>query len=294
METNEFLPEKKINYGNTKQLTEDCWLFLTDDSMPDTAIEIRKEAFLHEVGAMLETVKQHFLKVKFDKNFDVRLKAYIERKLEESGVEQNMILSQKSKIIENFLDSLDDAKETLSKSLTSFQDHEGFKTAQEFINEIDPDLPEGKKNQFVNAFLAFASQHIPDGPKELMIRLDERKRAEHIAYLFYEDHTSSYESKKRAEKQFNIKNGVAFVERERADVARLIGNAISGHNALSVVLNIPDSTLIQKEYHIKEPLLAATMELLSKPLRNPCKYCGQQHLDYACNKQIQFIKESRL
>ena len=48
----------KTNFTDTKQMAEDCWLFLTDNKDKST---ISKEAFLHEVGAMLESVKQYSL-----------------------------------------------------------------------------------------------------------------------------------------------------------------------------------------------------------------------------------------
>ena len=34
----------------------------------------------------------------------------------------------------------------------------------------------------------------------------------------------------------------------------------------------------------------AILELCSKPPRNPCEYCNKIHLDYACDKQLEFIK----
>jgi hypothetical protein len=43
---------KKVDFTNPTAMAEDCWLFLTNDSMPDVAT-IKKEAFLHEVEAAL-------------------------------------------------------------------------------------------------------------------------------------------------------------------------------------------------------------------------------------------------
>lgn len=34
-----------------------------------------------------------------------------------------------------------------------------------------------------------------------------------------------------------------------------------------------------------------TMDVLSKPLRSPCKYCGKTHAEYACDKQIEHLKK---
>lgn len=50
----------KIDYNNTGALVDDIWLFLTNGKMPDKAT-ISRKAFTHEVGAMIETVRQHIL-----------------------------------------------------------------------------------------------------------------------------------------------------------------------------------------------------------------------------------------
>lgn len=48
----------KIDYNDTKQLVEDLWLFLTSDKMPAKA-NIKKEAFAHEVGVIIDTVRMY-------------------------------------------------------------------------------------------------------------------------------------------------------------------------------------------------------------------------------------------
>jgi hypothetical protein len=58
MNNNQWI-DVKINWDDTDKLAKDCWLFLTDDSMPEKKI-INKKAFLHEISAMLELVKNHF------------------------------------------------------------------------------------------------------------------------------------------------------------------------------------------------------------------------------------------
>ena len=43
-----------------------------------------------------------------------------------------------------------------------------------------------------------------------------------------------------------------------------------------------------------EDLLPSTRELLSRPSREPCTYCKKNHLDYACDAQLEYIKENIL
>ncbi len=83
--------------------------------------------------------------------------------------------------------------------------------------------------------------------REIAIRLDERKRAKKIAYQFFEDYTKQYENRIESEKKLKVINSIAFVDRERADIARQIGNAISGHNALSQTLKISDEDIIKQD-----------------------------------------------
>lgn len=45
---------EKIDFTNVEEIANDCWLFLTNDKIPNKA-EINKEAFLHEVKAILIT-----------------------------------------------------------------------------------------------------------------------------------------------------------------------------------------------------------------------------------------------
>lgn len=62
----------------------------------------------------------------------------------------------------------------------------------------------------------------------------ERKRAVAIAYAYYDENIQAHESKKKAG------NNLAFVSYRVAEECRHIGNAISGHNALSVALKEKD------------------------------------------------------
>jgi hypothetical protein len=39
------------------------------------------------------------------------------------------------------------------------------------------------------------------------------------------------------------------------------------------------------------PLSKEVEEILKAPIRNPCEYCGEKHLDYACDSQIESIKK---
>jgi hypothetical protein len=48
-----------IDFTNAEQMTQDAWLFLTSDKMPEKAT-VKKEAFDHEVGCMLELMKGHY------------------------------------------------------------------------------------------------------------------------------------------------------------------------------------------------------------------------------------------
>lgn len=48
----------RIDYNDTPALVNDLWLFLTNDNMPDKAV-IEKEAFFHEVGVMLDAVRNN-------------------------------------------------------------------------------------------------------------------------------------------------------------------------------------------------------------------------------------------
>lgn len=70
--------------------------------------------------------------------------------------------------------------------------------------------------------------------------LKERQRAVKIAYTFHEDRLKEYDSKVKAEKQVYgdqwKSKSIAFIKKELSEEARLIGNAISGGNALSEAL----------------------------------------------------------
>lgn len=77
--------------------------------------------------------------------------------------------------------------------------------------------------------------------EEIKIRVDERRKAVEIAYEFMRDYNRRYVNKKAAGNQ------LAFIEQEKSEVARYIGNAISGHNALSVALKVSDEQIIKEE-----------------------------------------------
>lgn len=55
MKLNEYT---KIDYADTKQLVTDIWLFLTNKPLYQQAT-IKREAFDHEVGAMIDTVREY-------------------------------------------------------------------------------------------------------------------------------------------------------------------------------------------------------------------------------------------
>lgn len=66
---------------------------------------------------------------------------------------------------------------------------------------------------------------------------EERRRAVDIAYAFRKKRLESFEAKMKAG---GAVAEIAFVEEEAAEECRYVGNAISGHNALSVALNEED------------------------------------------------------
>lgn len=51
----------KVDFDNLDQMAKDAWLFLTADNMPKCFL-VNREAFGHEVKAMLENVRQHHAK----------------------------------------------------------------------------------------------------------------------------------------------------------------------------------------------------------------------------------------
>lgn len=63
------------------------------------------------------------------------------------------------------------------------------------------------------------------------VAIAERKRAVEIAYEFRDKHLQTHEAR------LSAKSEIAFVSKDIAEECRYIGNAISGHNALSVALN---------------------------------------------------------
>lgn len=46
--------KEKIDYSDFQQLAKDCWLFLTNNKMPERKL-ITKEVFIEEVSTMIET-----------------------------------------------------------------------------------------------------------------------------------------------------------------------------------------------------------------------------------------------
>lgn len=63
MEDNEFkdIFDGHVDFGNVEQMAMDCWLFLTHDGLPNQ-YTITREAFMHEVQAMIESCRQHYAK----------------------------------------------------------------------------------------------------------------------------------------------------------------------------------------------------------------------------------------
>ncbi len=64
--------------------------------------------------------------------------------------------------------------------------------------------------------------------------IEERERTQGIANEFRDKYKTAEFHKTQAG------NKLAFIEDEKAEVARYIANAISGHNALTFTLKIPD------------------------------------------------------
>lgn len=74
---------------------------------------------------------------------------------------------------------------------------------------------------------------------------EERRRGVDIAYAFRKKRLESFEAKTRAG---GAVAEIAFAEEKAAEECRYIGNAISGHNALSAVLDEDDYWIrIKKE-----------------------------------------------
>lgn len=91
--------------------------------------------------------------------------------------------------------------------------------------------PEEKAIDLIEKFTHGGLVNWNAAKKDAMVCVEEiiaeRKRAVQIAYEFFKKHAEAGKSKR------NAKNELAFVEEDIADVSRLIGNAISGNNALS-------------------------------------------------------------
>lgn len=64
----------------------------------------------------------------------------------------------------------------------------------------------------------------------IQLLVDERKRAVNLAYEFKKEYDEAYASKKKAG------NELAFISKDMAEACRIVGNTISGGNALSVTL----------------------------------------------------------
>ena len=111
--------------------------------------------------------------------------------------------------------------------------HKGIRSWLEYAYIISPPLHIWDKDDVENL------QNIGKALKEPMLYtqeeviqllIKERQRAVDIAYDFKNMHDKSYREKKSA------CNDLAFIERDIANECRLVGNAISGLNALSVAL----------------------------------------------------------
>jgi len=74
----------------------------------------------------------------------------------------------------------------------------------------------------------------------------ERQRAMTIAYNFMEKHTKKAEAEKAAG------NRLYFIENELADECRILGNTISGGDALSAALGETMRDRIEKEYALEQ------------------------------------------
>lgn len=72
--------------------------------------------------------------------------------------------------------------------------------------------------------------------------INERKRAKDIAYELKAKHFKAFEEKKASG------NDLAFVSEKISDECRIIGNIISGGNALSASLNESMEDRIMREY----------------------------------------------
>lgn len=91
----------------------------------------------------------------------------------------------------------------------------------------------------------------------LGLLLQERKRAVDIAYEFMKNNENAYESKLKAEKQVFgdgtdrfKRHSLAFIKKDIANECRLVGNAISGGNALSYALGETMEDRIKSEYSL--------------------------------------------
>lgn len=40
----------------------------------------------------------------------------------------------------------------------------------------------------------------------------------------------------------------------------------------------------------RTPLKDSTVDVLNSRMREPCSYCGKRHLEYACDDQVEHIK----
>lgn len=75
----------------------------------------------------------------------------------------------------------------------------------------------------------------------------ERTRARDIAYTSMEKHDNKYNAQKHAG------NDLAFIEERLADECRIIRNAISGGDALSITLGETMRDRLEKEYFASIP-----------------------------------------
>jgi hypothetical protein len=76
--------------------------------------------------------------------------------------------------------------------------------------------------------------------------IKERDRAVKIARGFSEKYTTEYAARKKAG------NDIAFISERKADVARVIGNAISGGNALSLNETMGDRVKFEMKKYLDD------------------------------------------
>lgn len=114
------------------------------------------------------------------------------------------------------------------------------------IQEVDKHKPEGGWPASLEAPLKDEKNfhapkvELPEWVIKLLVR--ERQRASDIAYEFMEKNKKQFESRQEAGSK------VAFVSKDLANECRLIGNTITGLNALSATLGETTASILRKDY----------------------------------------------